>query len=181
MENKLKNKKKILIISALLWPVIIWAIVVGIKTHAYYAGVSLILPVQGYDPRDLLSGHYIIYRVDYGAPLDCTADIYLDERMFVHDPGQPWARLETYPPPEGSLYIAGYCKNRRFIANIERYYVPEDKAFELDKVLRNREVPAAIEIAVGAGGSAQVKAFMLNRKPWQDALKELKTMEESKP
>ena len=29
-------------------------------------GSEIILPISGFDPRDILSGHYLVYRIDYG-------------------------------------------------------------------------------------------------------------------
>lgn len=164
------NRKTIRLILALLFPVMVWAVLVGEKTYGHHAGTVVTLPVSGYDPRDLLSGHYIIYEIDYGAPIDCElgnrdAYLYLDS--------YDGAEVSPYPPDEtdNALFIKGHCQGRRFVANIERFYVPEDAAPRLDSILRGRELAASIEVSINRSGRAQVKNFLLNGQPWQEALR----------
>jgi uncharacterized membrane-anchored protein len=50
----------------------------------------------------------------------------------------------------------------------QRYFVPEDRALDLENALRERE--AAIELAIDPQGKEAVRELMLDRRPWRDAL-----------
>ncbi len=167
-----KNHKKVFVLAALIWPLVIWGAVVGMKTFNWFSGASLTLEVRGYDPRDLLSGHYLQYEVEYGVTVGCGEG---NGPAYVYHPGNPGrARLADNPPAGDSnvVYIAGSCQNWRFRAGIERFYVPEEAAQRLDAILRGRKMAASIEVSVRRDGTAQVKDFLLNGKPWRLVLKE---------
>jgi len=127
-------------------------------------GREVELPIVGYDPRDLLSGHYLVYRVDYGVTNLCTTPdevpgfVCLDNRTFTQD-----------NPGGCSLFIKGTCKHLRFESGIERFYIPEEKATMLDQMVRGKQ--ASIVISITGSGHAQVKNLLLNGKPWEEAEK----------
>lgn len=89
---------------------------------------KIVLPVSGYDPRDLLSGHYLRIQVLY---------------------------------PENSPYKD--CCN-----DIRRFYVPENKALELEKALRNANAKAEMVIALPKYGSPAPVDLLLNGKSWRE-------------
>jgi uncharacterized membrane-anchored protein len=171
-------KKRRLILAALIWPLLLWCLLVGHKTYISLAGASIILPISGYDPRDLLVGHYLTYRVDYGLDeQDCN---YYDARyeVYVINPGRQGAYVtRARPADEGELFIAGAC-DHGFKAGIERFYVPEKDALLLDRILRRGLLPASIEVGVTAEGRAQVRELLLNNKPWRQALEEIPAAED---
>lgn len=88
---------------------------------------KIVLPVEGYDPRDLLSGRYLSVRVLY---------------------------------PENSPHKD--CCN-----NIRRFYVPENKAFKLEKALRGN-VRAEMVVALPKYGEPAPVDLLLDGKPWRD-------------
>jgi uncharacterized membrane-anchored protein len=81
------------------------------------------------------------------------------------DPGTPQARLRS-EPDDSLFYIKGRCVRGRFQAGVERFYVPEQQAPELDRILRAAEIPASIAVRVSAGGQAQIREFLLQGQPW---------------
>ena len=134
------------------------------KSSNFFMGREVELPIVGYDPRDLLSGHYLVYRVDYGVKNLCATPgevqgfVCLDNRSFTQD-----------RPDKCSLFIKGTCKHLRFEAGIERFYIPEEKATMLDQMVRGKQ--ASIVISITGSGHAQVKNLLLNGKPWEEAEK----------
>ena len=63
-----KKKLRLLAISI---PIV--AIAAWIASYAFVAhsGETVRLRIQGYDPRDLLAGHYLRYTVNFGNPVEC--------------------------------------------------------------------------------------------------------------
>lgn len=151
-------KKKIILIIALLFPILFLLQLTAYKKHILESGYEVTLPVTGYDPRDLLSGHYITYTVDYGVTPLCN------DRAQIYE-GYICLNTKTFSPqPESGCqhFIRGVCKYGHFDAGIERFYVPEDKAAILDKKVRENK--ASIIVSIMPNGHAQVKDLLINGK-----------------
>lgn len=97
--------------------------------------MEVTLPITGYDPRNLLSGHYIRYQIDW-KNANCA--------QFKAD-----------------------CPVHEF-APSDRYYVPEDKARQLEHALNNRNV--SIVFAYRKGSKPIAKFLLIDGKPWQEAM-----------
>lgn len=150
------------LIIALLFPILALVGFTAYKKHILTVGREVILPVSGYDPRDLLAGHYLIYQVDYGVENICpdkrstkTAFICLENKTFSY-----------YSPQSCKILIRGVCDYGQFKAGIEKYYIPEAQSQELTKKIRNKQ--ASIVIAVTPNGHAQVKDFLIDGHSWQE-------------
>ena len=61
------------IVLALVFPIVV---LIGLsirKKLLVDSGNETTLPIAGYDPRDIFSGHYLRFTVDYGMPLQCKS------------------------------------------------------------------------------------------------------------
>lgn len=157
------NKKQLLIFAIVFPIVLLFAFMVH-KQRVVSEGVRVVLKISGYDPRDLLSGHYLIYAVEYGVTPNCRlinsgrfqAHVCLSNRTF-----------NVGPANDCSLAINGMCENGRFVAGIERFYVPQENAYELEKHVMGRN--AAIELAIKSG-QAQVVDLLIDGQSWKKKL-----------
>lgn len=131
------------------------------KIH-YERGHELVFPIQGYDPRDLLSGHYLRFSVDYGNSLDCGA-IAGEAYLCLAD-----GFLRSVWVDDCLLQIKGECRGARFLAGIERFYVPQEDALTLETLIRDNS--ASILVAVDPGGKAMIKELMIDELPWKEFL-----------
>lgn len=153
--------KKALII-ALLFPILALMALTAYKKYVLSFGEEIILPISGYDPRDLLSGHYLIYQIDYGVHGVCTSNSGQQAGYVCLAP-----KMFSYSPPDGcSKLIRGVCKLNRFEAGIEKYYVPEDKARYLEEQIRSKT--ASIVLSITRDGQAQVKDLLVNGQSWKN-------------
>lgn len=162
---------------AVLVPVLGLAMLVGRAEYASSHGRAWTIPIEGFDPRDLLHGQYLQYRYrlrwqgldtcgvgQYGghelAPSCClclthdTADGYdpfVRQVMCEEAPGQceGTLRSDAMMPPQ-------------------RYFVPEDRAQDLESALRTHD--AALELTASPQGQPAVRELMLDRRPWRDVL-----------
>jgi uncharacterized membrane-anchored protein len=155
------TRTKVALCIALLFPIISLITLTFYKKHLLETGYEVVLPVSGYDPRDLLSGHYIIYTVDYGVSNLCRNSAYLEEGYVCLDN----KTFSFEKNPVCKLVIRGTCSGGRFEAGIEKFYIPEDKAEILDKKVRGKK--ASILISISPTGQAQVKDLLIEGKSWQ--------------
>ena len=110
---------------------------------------EVILPITGYDPRDLLSGHYIQYQIDWNKA-DCSQfeDTLCPRGDFDNTPGQ---------------------------RNVHRFYIHEKDAFVLNEALTKGEyngekVYFSIIYAYRKGIIPIPKHLLINDKNWQEII-----------
>ena len=155
------NSKRALII-ALLIPIAALALMTAYKHSVLSYGEEIVLPISGYDPRDLLSGHYLIYRVEYGVEDICVGGDGPKTGFVCLSP-----KLFSYTSPEGCMkLIRGVCKDGRFEAGVEKFYIPEDKAKEIEDRVRSKS--ASIVLSVTNDGQAQVKDLLIDGQSWKN-------------
>jgi len=147
-------KKNVKILIALSIPIV----VLGILTMNHYLALKghlVTLPVRGYDPRDLLSGHYIQFTVEYPKKPNCEYDKQ---------------SIKACLDDSCKTFIKGTCHRSRFLAGIERFYIPQDNAKELESSLRNSDKKTEIVVSVSKNGKAAIKEFLINGCPWDKYL-----------
>jgi len=155
----IQSNKKYLV--AFFLPVLSLIVLTAYKQIQIGRGTEVILSIQGYDPRDLLSGHYLTFSVNYDLPNLCQNNSKAEKYVCLSP------RFESDIRPEDcKLYIRGQCRGWRFVAGVERFYVPENEALILEKLVRNKE--ASIKLSIGGDGTARVKDLLLNGIPWKE-------------
>lgn len=169
-------KWRAVILVAVL-PIVVMAVWTG--RHAYYSayGDMVELPVKGYDPRDLLTGHYLRYRVDYGKYPVCG--MRSRERkwkvcvcLHVVGPGRraiaAWSGNCAERPEWGcSLWLRGYCLYDQFIANIERFHLPEQYASSVPVLPQG----ASVRVQLDGKGTGLVREMYVDGDRLIDYLK----------
>ena len=157
---------------AVLFPILGLLALIGRAELNLRAGREWHLPITGYDPRDLLSGHYLRYRYDLAwdppdacgdaqgaiAPACCVCLAPQEgskEPLFRNVRCDATARCLSWAPGAS-------------LAGPQRFFVPEDRARDLEDALRTRR--AAIRARVTDDGVVAVDTLLLDGRPWQDAL-----------
>lgn len=162
--------KRIWAVSAVLIPILALVAMTVDKHQRRQQGHEVILPIEGFDPRDLLAGHYLIYQIDYGVKNLCEFDFDDQENN-----GNGYVRLnpptfDHWKPAPGELFIQGKCENGRFVAGIERFYIPQEHAKVLDKVVRNSQ--GKVVVSVFHDGRALVQDLLINDRSWKTFVKD---------
>ncbi len=133
------NKKLIILlalpIAVLLCISIYWAI------YASF-GQKVKIAIRGYDPRDLLSGHYISYTIDWNKT-DCSqfTDNLCPQTEFCHN---------------------GDCK----------FYIPEANAEQLEQLLNTSAHDFHIVYRYKINQPPIAIQLLINEQPWQTFLSE---------
>lgn len=112
------------------------------------SGAEITVSITGYDPRDLLSGHYIAYQIDWERT-DCT--------QFVN---------KICPKDE-------FCKEGRWGREC-RFYIPEDKAKDLDNLFARRNqnnLKFEVVYSYLEGRTPMAKRLLINGNNWQEYMR----------
>lgn len=161
-------------IATLLLPIVVLLIYAGMKEVHLRHGFEVVFPIEGFDPRDILSGHYLTYRVDYGIITECWSDTWGDRSVHpcvcvLTSERKPKTEFFGDCPARRSQCVAviqGECRNSRFESDIERFYIPENKAGVLDQVVRNKK--GEIVLSVSAEGKPLLKDLLIDGKSWRE-------------
>lgn len=129
----------------------------GISAHTYRQGTEWDVPIMGYDPRDILRGHYVEFTYDWPGGEALTAygpqALCLEgtppriARVAVIAPGTPCAHPLRADP--ASVY-GGEALQRG------RYYLGQTRAAALQEELRDRDRRGIVTIRQRADGSFAV-------------------------
>ncbi|MDI7215405.1 GDYXXLXY domain-containing protein [Leptospira santarosai] len=167
---------------ALFCPIVFFASEIVYLEFIKNSGQELILPVSGYDPRDLLSGHYLRYNIEYQSYSLCQAADGTKQQLRPSSKDEAHCVCYSHPGKieEGNgtfaencneeklqdrknckLYLRGTCQYGRFRIGNERFYVNETKALEYETRLREEKVH--IRLKVDSGGKAITDSLI-----WED-------------
>jgi uncharacterized membrane-anchored protein len=166
----MKNSSFYKALAAVLLPFLIllaWWLKIAFTLSS---GQVVAFGVTGYDPRDLLSGHYLTYRVQYFPEEPCQ-NVFEQQELclcFGSEADETtWkGSCSALPSSACERYLKGQCINGRFEAGIERYYIPESYASS-EAIPEN----SVIIVALDGEGGAVVKDFMVGHQRLIDWLR----------
>lgn len=179
-------KIKIKLLLIFLLPILVLAAwTLRLRTQGS-SGVDVELPVEGFDPLDHISGHYITYRLAMGLHDPCrpTSGALIDRtepRCLCFDPGPKpqanWAGACAAKPDSCHLYLKGTCPWSGFIAGVERFYIPETDSPYLQVV----PPKSRIILTLTGSGEALVKAFLPEGEDYKAWIQRKKTEQKPNP
>ena len=170
---------KILLILAFALPVLCLAVFTAFIECQLRSGKTAVLPVEGYDPRDLLSGRYLHYKILYGA--SCPAGLF-QEKI----PGKPGflakkqkaylclrpeiaPRISASIPKNCDLFIKGACLGKdAFYAGGDRLYLPDLKAKNLERMFQQAKKKEVL-LLVTKRGRILAKDILIDGKSLKSA------------
>lgn len=153
---------------ALLLPLLVIVLAIA-RAELFLRGAQQFsLPIQGYDPRDLLQGRYLQFRLaldrEHGLEREaCTSDAQECCWCLTNVPGQPQARAEVASCATARAQCAGalplMAADKPF-----RFYVPETQAPVMERALGEARLTgqAFAVFAIDPSGEARVSELSLN-------------------
>ena len=167
------DKKKIFIILAIFWLVIIGGFVL-VKEYTLRSGQEVLLKTRALDPRDLFRGDYVTLRYDIST-LDLNSvssdevDFKSGDKIYLLlTSGENYStpsKIHTSPPKEG-LFLKGIVRNvskDRLIVEygIESYFVPEGRG----KIIERRlGTSVDVKVSIDKFGNAVIKSLLIEGK-----------------
>lgn len=173
--------KRFKLACALYAPILVMALWVGGLLYDSKYGTTIDFKVSGYDPRDLLAGHFLRYSIDYGSDnVPCTSGGVRETCTCigltqVEQPGvSQWSGACGELPSTCQTWLRGTCRYGNFEAGIERYYISEVMAKDLQNIERFGEIPenSTIRVQVSRNGSGIVTGFFVKGVPLQEFIKQ---------
>lgn len=174
------------IAAALALPLLALSALIG-KQEAMLSGATVVnVPVRGYDPRDLIHGHYIQGQLDWEwekEPKAPTAYTGVDGGACVVKKEAPKPRLRFIAGWKAGDHAGADClmmiagrgwpgQNEfaaRFVpADLDagggqvRLFVPEQRAADLEQLLLERPGAFTVDLAVRPDGRAAIKALRVD-------------------
>lgn len=173
MTSSLKGRSTWFAGLAVALPLAVMAGWIGYHVFVVIHGSSVELKIRGYDPRDLLAGHYLQFQIDFEREM-CGADdnnrrvcvCFADPEAVPATIG--WTGDCVDRPIECGSYIAGYCRGRRLDTSLERFYIPDTSASKLQVVPSD----ASIVVSLDGRGSGVVTEMKISGQPLQDWLQQ---------
>lgn len=160
-----------------------------VRSELARKGAEFRLGIVGYDPRDLIAGHFLRYQyeLDWQGESSCGMVYTSAPAAGVSRPSVS-ARPELQvgcclcltrqgePPASPAVQQVSCTEARRCdgwlyseqLQPPHRYYVPEERAQELERALRTRK--AAVQVVASPSGEAAVGELYLDGMPWRAAL-----------
>ena len=135
--------KKYLFLGMLVLPLLILASWAGWLAIQRESGREVKVVISGYDPRDLLSGHYLAYTIDWNRT-DC--------RQFNE---------------QGICPKKEFCHEARWGRQCH-FYIPDAQAAILDDLFRhhNQEYLFEVVYTYCAGQHPMAKKLLINGQEW---------------
>lgn len=124
-------------------------------------GVEWTVPISGYDPRDMLQGHYLNYRVDWDAG-QCPNNVSSCCLCLSGEAGErPSARRISCDEKDSDCRSLVSAAGE---ASLRQYYVPENAAEDVAQRLRDKG--SSLRIVVSPHGDVRVKQLLIDGQSW---------------
>lgn len=152
---------------ALILPLVVLVVGVVRGERALRVGETWWFDITGYDPQDLLRGRYLRFQVEeqWGEPYDATdddADCACLERTTVQAAPVLRAASCSFARASCDRFIV-----RTELDQLDRFYVPEARARELEAWLQDAASrdAAQIVVAIDRDGSAVIVDLLVDGAP----------------
>lgn len=147
-------------------------------------GKRLKLAIEGYDPRDLLRGHYINFRYQWDFDeektqkfIDINKDYHIkDVYICIPSNRKVYPVVELDDNENCEMRVFGKFKTNKslprydFALGIEKYYVPEKFSKTLEDELRSKK--GEVELVVNSQGRAVIIDFLIDGISWEKIISE---------
>ncbi len=166
----MKQRSKALVI---ILPVLVMLGWVLMQERAVVTGTHVRLKIMGFDPRDLLSGHFLQFRIDYQNASVCPDNKYeASQCVCLESPGGVVPARATWvgkcnERPACALWLKGSCDWRGFDAGIDRFYFPEEYSKQLVTVPPN----SSVEVSIDGAGHGVIMNLFVEGQPLLDYLR----------
>ncbi|WP_022681620.1 GDYXXLXY domain-containing protein [Sphingobium bisphenolivorans] len=164
------SKARLLLTAALVLPLIACGIVWASTYRLAQQGEEWLIPIQGYDPRDLLRGHYVQYRYDW--PVDtarpdqasATIDPSYAARLCIEGVAPIIDRVRALPASSGlrdpqeskgcAIIVRATAGTRREVRGLESgiFFASQGSAIELSRRLADPKLQGMVRVRIRPDG-----------------------------
>lgn len=174
--------KEITVFAALVLAVAGPLLLAGLSLHNRTAYPVVKFDIEPYDPRDLLYGHYLRFRIKWNFTPEqktpqctgrecclCVGEGTDNPPVYVADCLPPEQRGQTCMH---QITGNGWAGQKNFDAGIDRYYVDEKLALPLEKLFRDKKESFSLGLSLPPSGTAAVEKLYIGGKPLESYVQE---------
>ena len=183
------NKQKLLII-ALIFPILVCTLLWGNAVAGKHVGQqNWQIKMAGYDPRDLLYGHYLLFRYEWNVKDEKSSNEFMDELDYGEklclclnksDLGvkNPIAKPIKCRSPERKQcqssikvfnYGDGFSLTRGGMQ--EKYFIPEERASDIDRLFAQDDHDFYMDIMAHKSGQVSVRQIYIGEQTLEEYLR----------
>ena len=157
------------LIISLAIPILAILLSIGKSEYQVRSGEEWIFEIGGYDPRDLLKGHYLTYRILFDR--DEKEKKFCDKNDGISDCclclQRETSKVKTMRCETAAKLCDGMI-NEKFLPRLRKFYIPENRGKSLENLVRSRK--AEILLSIHPSGDPNVKELLIDGEPWKQAV-----------
>jgi hypothetical protein len=171
------ERKSLILGAALALPLIGLGLAWADTHRKAQTGTDWDVPIMGYDPRDLLRGHYITYQYDwpglkrerFGFVTELCVEGSAPAISRVTIPNMPMTAAASSPPPQSKCAVSarapqgGDDQGNGLEGGI--YYVPQTQAVDYEKKLRDPKLQGVIRLRIRDDGITRPVGLTFRPRP----------------
>ena len=148
--------KRALLAMSLALPLVVFSASWVMTWRQAQQGELWLAPITGYDPRDLLRGHYVQYRYDW--PTGRADDTSLNHAdalcIHGHAPHITYVSVYTGPQDRCAAIVRATSGTRREVQGLDRgiLYVSQPRAITLSKQLADPGRQGFVQVKIRPDG-----------------------------
>jgi len=169
-------RHRLLLAASLLLPLSALAAMWAVTHRQAQQGQDWLIPIEGYDPRDLLRGHYLQYRYAWPtAPVragENRADPGLAEALCVIGVAPHIRAVRPLPSAQGSaqdcaIILRATQGTRRQVRGLESgiFFASQSQAIALSRKLADPRLQGLVRVRVRADGVMRPVAMDFRMRP----------------
>lgn len=156
--------KRLALALALALPVLSIAVAIGRAEVRRSQAESWTFIARGYDPRELLRGHYVSFQIDFREDTPRDACLDSDPDCCLCLTGAPGSGIPH--TQRMSCDDARQCNGMlrtRLIQSLDRYYISEDRAPEIDQRVRQAGSEGRLRavVSIDDSGHGEIRELLV--------------------
>jgi len=168
----MKNKKLLLIV---LLPLLTLLLLITRAELHLQQGQIWQFKVQGYDPRDLLRGHYLRFQLSYNWQNKQVGSCAVKQNccLCLTDTGKAVPAVQKMSCDIAKNQCDG-TMNFALAKKLNRFYIAENKAKKAENILREARIndQALLSISINADGTPMIVDLLIDGQSLNERLKE---------
>jgi len=155
-----------LLVAAAL-PIVALGLMVARAEITTRTGRPYRISIDGYDPRDMVRGHYLRYRLRFLSSQDldhCTAATCC---YCLRGPAESEPAVTKVACNETASCDASFPEGQ--LDHMEQFFIPEDRGYALGQAVRQHS--AQLRVRVSAGGGVVIQDLLLDGRPWREVVR----------
>lgn len=166
------NKK---ILAAVLIPFLLLSLLIIRAEFHISQGKEWKFHVRGYDPRDLLRGHYLLFTLQYDWEKGSNqCENVNDCCLCLSDIGEIAPKVKKTSCEVAQNQCDGFILGE-FERSLNRYYIPENYAKQAEQILRDARTDneAFLSVSVNSQGEPLITDMIIQGESLNDLIKQL--------